>query len=294
MALTEYDFILKDRVQKIQTMTEYDFILKGFISFSGGKDSTVLHYLMDLAIPGNRIPRVYFNTGIEYKAVLNFVKNLAATDDRIVIVNSGINIRSMLEEVGYPFKNKEHSQKVSYYQHSGMGKTVLNYLGQGDKKDFLCPEKLKYNFTPEFPLKVSDKCCYRLKKEPSEKWSRENNKTITITGVRQKEGGLRTSMQGCAVFYDSGCKSLKKFHPLFPLEDWWLDEFIRQNKIRLCELYYPPFNFKRSGCKGCPYALDLQKQLEIMAQYLPEERKQCELIWSKVYEEYRRVKYRLK
>ena len=93
-----------------------------------------------------------------------------------------------------------------------MGKTVLNYLGQGDKKDFLCPEKLKYNFTPEFPLKVSDKCCYRLKKEPSEKWSRENNKTITITGVRQKEGGLRTSMQGCAVFYDSGCKNLKKFH----------------------------------------------------------------------------------
>lgn len=80
----------------------------------------------------------------------------------------------------------------------------------------------------------------------------------------------------------------------FPLEDWWLDEFIRQNKIRLCELYYPPYNFKRSGCKGCPYALDLQNQLEIMAQYLPEERKQCELIWGKVYNGYRRIKYRLK
>lgn len=292
--MTEYDFILKDRVQKIQTITEYDFILKGFISFSGGKDSTVLHYLMDMAIPGNRIPRVYFNTGIEYKKVLQYVKNLAASDDRIVIVNSGVNIRFMLEEVGYPFKSKEHSQKVSYYQHSGMGKTVLNYLGLGDKKTFLCPEKLKYNFTPEFNLKVSDQCCKRLKKEISEKWSIENDKSITITGLRQKEGGLRTSMSGCAVFYDDNCKSLKKFHPLFPLDEQWIDEFIRQNKIELCELYYPPFNFKRTGCKGCPYSLDLQKQLDIMAEYLPEERKQCELIWHKVYAEYRKIGYRLR
>jgi kynureninase len=68
----------------------------------------------------------------------------------------------MLEEVGYPFKSKEHSQKVSYYQKSGMTKTVVNYLGQGTKTDFLCPEILRYNFTPEFkrrPIKVSFVSC---------------------------------------------------------------------------------------------------------------------------------------
>lgn len=39
------------------------------------------------------------------------------------------------------------------------------------------------------------------------------------------------------------------------------------NEYILCQkyiLYYPPFNFKRTGCRGCPYALELQKQLEIM------------------------------
>lgn len=36
-----------------------------YISFSGGKDSTVLHHLIDEAIPGNKIPRVFINTGIE-------------------------------------------------------------------------------------------------------------------------------------------------------------------------------------------------------------------------------------
>ena len=275
-------------------MTEYDFLLKSYLSFSGGKDSCVVSKLLDMALPGNKIPRVYFNTGIEYKAVLDHVKNMAKTDDRIVIVNSGINIKSMLEEFGYPFKSKEHSQKVSYYQNSGMGKTVLNYLGKGTKKDFLCPEKLKYNFTPEFKIKVSDKCCYKLKKEPAQKWAAENGKTITITGVRQGEGGLRTSMQGCAVFYDSECKELKKFHPLFPCDDNFINEFVKNENVKLCKLYYPPYNFKRTGCCGCPFALDLQKQLDIMVELLPTERKRCEIIWQKVYSEYRRIGYRLR
>ena len=118
MALTEYDFILKDRVQKIQSMTEYDFILKSYLSFSGGKDSCVVSRLLDMAIPGNKIPRVYFNTGIEYRAILDHVKEMASTDDRIIIVNSGVNIPEMLKSVGYPFKSKEHSQKVAIYQHT--------------------------------------------------------------------------------------------------------------------------------------------------------------------------------
>ena len=293
MSVNEYDFNLNDRIAKIKAMNEYDFNLNAYISFSGGKDSTILHYLIDMALPGNKIPRVYFNTGIEYKSVFNFVKKLAEKDKRFIIVNSGVNITAMLEEFGYPFKSKEHSQKVSYYQNSGMRKTVLNYLGQGTKKDFLCPEKLKYNFSPEFKIKVSDKCCHKLKKEVAEKWAKENNRSITITGVRKDEKGLRQSMQGCAVFYDDNCKQLKKFHPLFPVDDNFIDEFIRQNKIELCELYYPPYNFKRTGCKGCPYSLDLQNQLYIMAVYFPEERKQCEKIWGKVYDEYRRIGYRL-
>ena len=75
-----------------------------------------------------------------------------------------------------------------------MTKTVINYLGQGTKKDFLCPEKLKYNFSSEFKIKVSDKCCKKLKKEIAEQWGKTNKKSITITGVRQNEKGLRQSM----------------------------------------------------------------------------------------------------
>ena len=197
----------------------------------------------------------------------------------------------MLEVVGYPFKSKEHSQKVSYYQNSGMGKTVLNYLGQGTKKDFLCPENLKYNFTPEFKIKVSDKCCRKLKKEIADKWAVENKRPIKITGMRKEEGGLRTSHNTCTVF-DEG--KLLKFHPLQPITDDFISWYIAERKIELCELYYPPFNFKRTGCKGCPFSLDLQEQLDLMSVLLPAEKKQCEIIWKPVYEEYRRIGYRLR
>lgn len=292
--MTDFDFLLSDRLQKIKSMNElYDLEHKAYISFSGGKDSTVLSALIDLALPGNKIPRVYINTGIDYREIVDFVRGYGKRDRRLQIIKPTQNIKIMLEKYGYPFKSKEHSQKVSYYQNGGMCKTVLDYLGQGKKKDFLCPEKLRYNFTPDFKIKVSDKCCKKLKKEPAEKWGKENNRPITITGIRQGEKGLRQSLSGCTVFYDDNCKELKKFHPLFPLSEKWIDEFIDRYNIELCNLYYPPYNFKRTGCKGCPYSLDLQNQLYIMSVYFPAERKQCELIWGKVYDEYRRIGYRL-
>lgn len=292
--MTENEFLLADRIQKIQSMNKlYNLEEKAYISYSGGKDSTVLSHLIDEALPNNKIPRVYLNTGIEYRMIVSFVERERDRDSRIKIVRPKKNIKTVLQENGYPFKSKEHSQKVSYYQHSGMGKTVLNYLGKGTKSSFLCPENLRYNFTPEFKIKVSDKCCRKLKKDVAEQWGEENKRSITITGVRQDEKGLRQSMSSCTVFYDDDCKELKKFHPLFPCNEDFIEWYIDKRNIKLCELYYPPYNFKRTGCKGCPFSTDLQSQLDLMAMFLPAEKKQCEAIWKPVYEEYRRIGYRL-
>ena len=52
-------------------------------------------------------------------------------------------------------------------------------------------------------------------------------------------------------------------------------------------------NNRQNGA-GCPFALDLQEQLDIMKQYLPNEYKKCWYLWGPVYEEYQRIGYRLK
>ena len=73
--MTENEFLLQDRIAKIKSINEqYDLEHNAYISFSDGKDSTVLSHLVDEALPGNTIPRVFFNTGIEYKLLVAFVE----------------------------------------------------------------------------------------------------------------------------------------------------------------------------------------------------------------------------
>lgn len=58
--MTEEEFLLQDRITKIQSMNElYDLENNAYISFSGGKDSTVLSALIDMALPSNKIRRFY-------------------------------------------------------------------------------------------------------------------------------------------------------------------------------------------------------------------------------------------
>ena len=73
--MTENEFLLADRIQKIQSINKmYDLENNAYVSFSGGKDSTVLSRLIDEALPNNKIPRLYLNTGIEYLMVVSFVE----------------------------------------------------------------------------------------------------------------------------------------------------------------------------------------------------------------------------
>ena len=284
------EFILFDRLEVIRkTIQEYgeeNF----YLSFSGGKDSTVVHHLLDMALPENRIPRVFINTGIEYVDIVKFVKGLAEKDDRFVIVNNTKNIREMLEKEGYPFKSKYHSRAWSDYQ-KGNKMGINYYIGENIMSERNCPQKLKYQFEQEMPFKLSRKCCDRIKKDPIHRYEKESKRKIHITGMMREEGGQRI---GTVCILTDKQKNVIGFNPLAKVTGDWEKWFIKKYDIQLCRLYYEPFNFQRTGCKGCPFALDLQNALETMEKYLPNERKQCEILWKPVYDEYRRLGYRLK
>ena len=115
----------------------------------------------------------------------------------------------------------------------------------------------------------------------------ENNIKITLTGMRASEGGNRLDL---TCITNNG----EKIHFLAPVSNEFCNEFLKRNNIKLCKLYYPPYNLERTGCKGCPFNKNLQKDLDMMQQLLPNEYKQCETIWKPVYDEYRRIGYRLR
>lgn len=119
LKIEDFEFLLFDRIAKIKAINEqYDLENNAYISFSGGKDSTVLHYLIDLALPNNKIPRVYKDTGIEYPQVRKFVRKLSKNDKRIIYLKPEKNIKKTLEKVGYPFKSKQHSHNFQIYKNN--------------------------------------------------------------------------------------------------------------------------------------------------------------------------------
>lgn len=153
------------------------------------------------------------------------------------------------------------------------------------------PNKLKYIFEEEteMPFKISDSCCLEMKEKPLKQWKKNTNIKNDITGLTRAEGGRRSNIN-CILAKPNKIA----FHPLAPIEPEWEDWFIEKYNVPLCRLYKEPFNFPRTGCKGCPFAINLQEELTTLEAYLPNERKQCEIIWKPVYDEYRRIGYRLK
>lgn len=325
MPIGENEFILQDRLGVIRdTINKYgeeNF----YLSFSGGKDSTVVHHLLDMAVPGNKIPRVFSNTGLEFKAIVEFVKSL--NDERVEIIQPKKNVPETLQKVGYPFKSKAYSNWLKIYQkHSDAidpyfekvrnnehllddydfvhslpvnAKCVIkSFYGvrERERESFIdsnkakVPNVLRYQFTREFNMKISDQCCVEFKEKPLVEWQKENNRPIKILGLMREEGGRRNRAE-CII--RKGGK-VTSFQPLAKVSKEWEEWFIREHNIELCELYYEPYNFTRTGCVGCPYNIQIQEGLEILEKYLPQERKQAEYLWKPVYEEYRRLGYRLK
>lgn len=293
------EFLLQDRIQKIQQVIGQYGEDKFCLSYSGGKDSNVLSALVDMALPNNRIPRVYADTGIELNAVRDFVKQKCEEDDRFIMVKPKVPIKQMLEQEGYPFKSKHFSQAVYYYRQQGCRQGWVDRFykgvsktGEAYSRGRTCPNIVKYLLesldATDFP--ISDRCCTLLKERPLDEWKRENNKPYYIIGIMTDEGGRRQTAK-CLAFKKG---KFRAFQPLVAVTKGWENWFIQEYDIKLPILYYPPYNFDRTGCKGCPFDPYIGKDLETLEKYFPAEAKQCEYIWAPVYAEYRRLNYRLK
>lgn len=77
-----------------------------YVSFSGGKDSTVLLHIARKLFP--EIKAVFVDTGLEYPEIRDFVKSF----DNVEWLKPKMNFRQVIEKYGYPFISKEVSECV--------------------------------------------------------------------------------------------------------------------------------------------------------------------------------------
>ena len=78
------------------------------VSFSGGKDSTVLLHIARQLYPD--IPAVFSNTGLEYPEIQRFVKSCENVD----IVTPAMRFDEVVSTYGYPLIGKEVAEAIYY------------------------------------------------------------------------------------------------------------------------------------------------------------------------------------
>lgn len=116
-----------------------------YVSFSGGKDSTVLLHIARQLFPD--IEAVYVDTGLEYPELREFVKSI----DNITWLKPEMNFRQVLDKYGYPVISKEVSRDVGRTQKNGginsrtgeytYAYKLLNDLYMINKDDLVCSAK---------------------------------------------------------------------------------------------------------------------------------------------------------
>lgn len=89
-----------------------------FVSFSGGKDSTVLGYLVNDMYP--HIPLVFCNTGLEFPEIRQFAEKKNA-----VVIRPQMRFDEVISTYGYPLISKETSEAIEGFALTEEGNLIL-------------------------------------------------------------------------------------------------------------------------------------------------------------------------
>lgn len=256
-----------------------------YISYSGGKDSTVLFDLTRRMFP--EVPAVYINTGLEYPEVQQFVK----TKDNVTILRPKNSFPIVLKKYGFPVVSKEISNVI---ERARKGKTVPlaklngNYCRKDGKLSSFNCTKYKYLYESDFP--ISDKCCYHLKKSPLLIYSRKE-KRFPMTGMLAEESRLRLN-----VWYKNGCNAFSSKYPKSHPLSFWTEQdilaYLKNFDVPYSSIYgdiveeidkkgevkLKTTGADRTGCMFCMFGLHLDPEpnrLQRMAITHPKQHKYC-------------------
>lgn len=230
-----------------------------YVSFSGGKDSTVLLHIVRSIYP--EVEAVFSNTGLEYPETVKFVK----TFDNVTIIKPERSFKRVINECGYPVVSKSVSNCVRLARNNiKEGKDTLRVRQIRGLETGSAFNKGKWEFLLDAPFLISEQCCDELKKKPMKKYQKETGK-VPFIATMANEGQLRQQR-----YLQTGCNAynLGKSQPLGFWTEQDILQYIKQYNLEICSVYGDVIEEngkltltgeRRTGCIFCTFGCHLEK-----------------------------------
>lgn len=219
-----------------------------YVSFSGGKDSTVLKHIVDGMY--DDVPSLFVNTGLEYPEIQRF----AMSQPNVVTVRPEMRFDQVLKTYGYPVVSKEVSNTIS-----GAKKNIQNgiyslrlcklgvkreeYGGLHDEGRYNYDKTMenskfkshKWRFLLDAPFDCSSYCCDVMKKAPAKKYGKETGRK-PIIATMTSESNLRYTK-----WLQYGCNAFEKANPSSQPMSFWTEQdvlhYLKKYGVPYCSVY---------------------------------------------------------
>lgn len=216
-----------------------------YVSFSGGKDSTVLADLCAkwCSIIGKPLYLVFVNTGLEYpeiqkhvKAFADYLREKYGIEVVLEILRPKMRFDEVIKEYGYPMISKEVSKHCYQAGRGGQG-SINAFDGKmydGTESDWRTRFK-KYKPLMSMDFSLSQKCCDVMKKNPVKEYEKQTGRKPLLATMAQ-ESEFRTK-----AWLKNGCNAFDAQRATSQPMSFWTEQdvlrYIREKEIPIASVY---------------------------------------------------------
>lgn len=270
---------------------------KCYVSFSGGKDSTVLADLTAriCKILNCKLILWFSDTGLEFpelkqhtKDYAEWLKNTYNIQVELIVSRPKVNFRQVINEYGYPVITKTVSRMVHDVKKLGNNCWASRCFDGRETGKY---QMKKWKYLIDSPFKISNYCCNAMKKNPAHSFDKTSGLkpiigTMACESVNRKNEWLK-----------NGCNAFEKGNSSSQPMSFWTEQdvfqYLKEFNIPYASVYgeikqddkgkYYTTGYSRTGCVFCGFGCHLEKEpnrFQMLKQTHPQLWNYCMKSWD--------------